>query len=144
MLFRSIKYYLSDFKKFYTYTIKDKERADIIAYSEYGDSTLDWVIYIINDINDPYYDWPMDNQNFISYLETKYNTNAYKLTSTLTGDTIHHYYYQGLDSDSQEDINSYNYTMTYETYMALGQPPGWTAVSIWDYENNLKIGRAHV
>ena len=75
--------YLSDYTKFYSYTVLEGERADVIAYNQYSDSSLDWVIYLANNIIDPYYDWVMSPSDFTAYLEDKYNTPAYKLTSTL-------------------------------------------------------------
>jgi Base plate wedge protein 53 len=129
--------YLNDYNKFYSYTIKGNERADAIAYQEYNDPTLDWVIYLTNKIVDPYKDWLMDDNSFKDYMETKYNTTASRLNSTLSSDTIAYYYYKGLNSDDQATINSYNYKMTPLTYSKLGNPPGWEPVSIWEYEYEL-------
>jgi hypothetical protein len=127
-----ISQYLNNYKTFYNYTIKDGERADIVAYKEYDDSSLDWIIYVINNVIDPYYDWYMTYDNFVSFLESKYNIAAYKLTGI-----PHHYYYAGLPSDSSDIIASYNYTMTPENYINLNRPAGWQSVSIWDYENKI-------
>jgi hypothetical protein len=132
-----IQKYLKDYTAFFAYTVKEGERADIIAYREYNDPKLDWVLYLINGIVDPYKDWVMDYNQFIKYLETKYNISADKLTSTTNPDTIAYYYYQGLPSDDAAIINSYNYTMTPATYTKLGSPAGWVAKSIFDYENEL-------
>lgn len=132
-----IQNYLNDYTKFFTYTVKDGERPDIIAFNEYNDSKLDWVIYLINGIIDPYKDWVMDYDQFKNYLESKYNMSADKLTSVSNPDTIAYYYYTGLNTDSQAVINSYNYTMTPNTYVKLGSPAGWTAKSIFDYENEI-------
>ena len=37
---------------YYDYTIQDGDRADIVAFNEYDDYTLDWLIYMVNDIID--------------------------------------------------------------------------------------------
>ena len=39
---------------YYDYLIKDSDRPDLIAYKYYDDETLDWLIYLVNDIIDPY------------------------------------------------------------------------------------------
>jgi hypothetical protein len=130
-----VQQYLKDYNNYYTYTIKDGERADIIAESFYGDPTLDWIIYLCNNIVDPYKDWIMTDKDFINYLESKYEMSAYKLASTNTNDTIAYYYYTGLPSDTQAEIDSYNYTLTPFTYDQLGSPSGWTAKSIWELES---------
>jgi hypothetical protein len=143
-----ISSYKRSYEKYYDYLIKEGERPDIIAYREYGDASLDWIIYLSNEILDPYKDWPMDYRNFINYLEDRYNVSADKLTSVVIPSSIAYYYYKGLPSDSQNKIDSYNYTMTQETYMMLNQPAGWIAKSIYDVENekneqkrNIKILR---
>lgn len=127
--------YLSDYSKFYTYTVLEGERADIVAYKQYGDSSLDWVIYLSNNIIDPYYDWPLSPDDLSAYLQDKYGVPAYTLTSVTNPSSIAYYYYKGLDTDTPEYIAGFNYTMTPESYAALGQPAGWVAKSIWDDEN---------
>jgi hypothetical protein len=139
-----IKKYTSSYSKFYDYVVKEGERADIIAYREYEDSSLDWVIYISNGIIDPYGGWVMDSKDFISYLEDKYNTKAEKLSSVIIPSSISHYYYKGLSSDSPETIASYNYKMSAETYQRLGYPAGWVAKSIYDYENEKNEAKRNV
>jgi len=59
---------------FYPYTIKRGERADQIAARVYEDPTLDWIIYLSNNITDPYYDWPLSQEQFNQYIITKYGT----------------------------------------------------------------------
>ena len=139
-----IREYNKVYSRFYTYSVKDGERPDMIAYKEYDDASLDWVIYLVNEIVDPYSDWVMDYNNFIIYLEDKYGVNAQKLKSVLIDSSIHHYYYKGLASDTQEIISSYNYTMNKETYDRLGSPTGWVAKSIFDYENELNESKRNI
>ena len=88
-----------------------------------------------NNMIDPYTSWPMDYNNFINYLEDKYNVSADKLTSVVIPSSIAYYYYQGLSSDTPETIAAYNYTMTPKTYQMLGYPAGWVPKSIYDVEN---------
>ena len=59
---------------FYPYTIQQGERADQIAARVYDDSTLDWIIYLSNNITDPYYDWPLSQEQFNQYILAKYGT----------------------------------------------------------------------
>lgn len=132
-----IREYASAYDKFYTYVVKDGERPDTIAYKEYNDSSLDWIIYIVNEIVDPYSGWVMNNANFISYLEDKYGVRAEKLNTVVIDSSIHSYYYKGIPSDTQEIISSYNYTMSKETYDRLGSPAGWVPKSIFTYETEV-------
>lgn len=61
---------------FYPYTIMEGERPDQIAQRYYDDPTYDWVIYLSNDITDPYHEWPMSQQMFDSYITAKYGSIA--------------------------------------------------------------------
>lgn len=61
---------------FYPYRIKDGERADTVAYNYYGNPNYFWVIFIVNDIVDPYYEWPMSSLTFDRYIIEKYGSLA--------------------------------------------------------------------
>lgn len=120
---------------FYPYIVKDYERPDEIAYNEYGQSTLDWVIYFSNSIVDPYYQWPMTDAQFKSYVEKKYNTYVTNLMSQIS-----HYKYTGLPSDTQDVIDRKSWNMSVATYNELTptERSGWTPKYVYDveYEQN--------
>ncbi len=59
---------------FHPLTIEDGERPDTVAYDYYGDSELYWIVFFSNNIVDPYYDWPMTQAEFRSYIVAKYGT----------------------------------------------------------------------
>jgi len=61
---------------YYDYAVKDGERADIIAEKYYGDSRLDWVIMMYNQVLDPYFEWPRSTQEFESYIRQRYGSIA--------------------------------------------------------------------
>lgn len=60
----------------YEYDVVDGERADIIAHKYYEDASLDWLIYLTNNIVDPQFDWPMDDMTFSRYIKSKYGSAA--------------------------------------------------------------------
>ena len=68
---------------FTKYSVKGDERPDQIAYDFYNDSGLDWVVLTTNNIVHVRDEWPMGNQDFLTYLNAKYT--AEELTN------IHHY-----------------------------------------------------
>ena len=70
---------------YYKYQVKDSDRPDIVAEKLYGDGTLDWIILLINDIVDPYYDWPLTQSNLEKFIAKKYGS-----VSTAQANT-HHY-----------------------------------------------------
>jgi len=57
---------------FTKYEIKGNDRPDNIAAEVYGDSTLDWVILITNNIINIQSEWPMSQTDFDAYLLDKY------------------------------------------------------------------------
>ena len=44
---------------FYDFTIKEDLRPDQVSYLYYDDPNLVWLIFLANNIVDPYYDWPL-------------------------------------------------------------------------------------
>jgi len=61
---------------YYPYTVQDNERPDQIANFYYGSPTYDWVIYLSNNIIDPYHDWPKSEDVFHDYIIKKYGSIA--------------------------------------------------------------------
>ena len=57
---------------FAKYDIKDGETPEEIAFREYGDPTLHWVILVFNDILDPRYDWPLSQRDLNKFVKDKY------------------------------------------------------------------------
>lgn len=68
---------------FTKYSVKGDERPDQIAYDFYNDSGLDWVVLTTNNIIHVRDEWPMGNQDFLTYLNDKYT--AEELAN------VHHY-----------------------------------------------------
>lgn len=56
------------------YTIKDGERADTIADLYYGDSYYDWVIYLVNGIQNPHHEWPKSENALHEYIAEQYGS----------------------------------------------------------------------
>lgn len=70
---------------YYNYSVKEGERADHIAFKYYDDASLDWVIYLINNIIDPEFEWPLDKKSFNNFITKKYGS------ITTATSQIHHY-----------------------------------------------------
>ncbi len=68
---------------FTKYSVRGDERPDQVADRIYNDSTLDWVVLTTNNIIHVRDEWPMGNQDFLTYLNDKYT--AEELAN------IHHY-----------------------------------------------------
>lgn len=61
---------------YYPYTVKEGERAEDIAQFYYGSVDYVWLVYMANNILDPYHEWPMDPQTFNAYLVEKYQEQS--------------------------------------------------------------------
>tara|TARA_B100001093_G_C26424913_1_gene841459 strand:+ start:14 stop:547 length:534 start_codon:yes stop_codon:yes gene_type:complete len=63
------------------YDVPSGERPEDTAFKHFGSSQYHWIILLSNNITDAFYDWPMSEQDFETFLKDKY-TNP---------DAIHHY-----------------------------------------------------
>ena len=59
---------------FYDYTVKEGDTPSSVAFRYYEDETLDWLILLVNDIIDPYYDWPLSYNTFIEFIKSLYGS----------------------------------------------------------------------
>ena len=75
---------------FDTYDIKSGETPELIADKLYNDPELHWVVLMMNDITDRYHQWPLNENQFIAYINDKYSnidaTHHYEISQT-SGDT---------------------------------------------------------
>ena len=61
---------------FYKYDIQDGDTPEIVADKYYGDSYRYWIVLYANQILDPQWNWPLNNQQFDAYLTKKYSSAA--------------------------------------------------------------------
>ena len=73
---------LDDIIAYFPYIIPEAERPDVTAFKQYGDVKYTW---LINNIQDPIFDWPLNTREFGAYVKNKYGT----LWSAKN--TVHHY-----------------------------------------------------
>lgn len=130
---------LSKSDSFYPYIIKDYERPDIVAYNEYDDETLDWVVFFSNNIVDPYYQWPLTQEQFIPYIEKKYNKTVYEVQGEIS-----HYKYTGITGETEEDIARKSWLMSPTTHQYIDDTSGWTPVYLYDYEYELNEAKRSI
>jgi hypothetical protein len=118
------------------YSVQDGERPDIVAKDYYDDPTLDWLVLLTNEIQDPYFEWPLSYEQFNSYLRQKYGSVEYALK------TNHHYEKIIQQQKTYKDFGDFKIipekTLVVDrtTYLSLVASER-KAVSIFEYENNL-------
>ena len=64
-----------------TYDVPSGERPEDTAFKHFGSASYHWVVLLTNNITDAYYDWPMSDQTFETFIRDKYSNP----------DGIHHY-----------------------------------------------------
>lgn len=86
---------------FLPYTVEEGLKPEDIAYYYYGSVEYTWLVYLANDIIDPYHQWPMSQEIFDKYLIDKYaeqsGKTGYEVISWLQDPDIEEnllYYYR--------------------------------------------------
>tara|TARA_E500000075_G_C6972699_1_gene311848 strand:- start:1025 stop:1561 length:537 start_codon:yes stop_codon:yes gene_type:complete len=68
------------------YDIQEGDKPEDVAFKAYGDARYFFVVCLVNNIVNRYYDWPLDEYNFQKFVEDKYeNPNAahhYEITQS--------------------------------------------------------------
>jgi len=133
---------------FEKYKIIGDDRPDNVADEVYGDSTLDWVILLANNIINIQTEWPMAQQTFNNYLLNKYKqgTESEEDTYNRIYNEVHHYETSevrnsqgvvivpaGLRVDSEYSVNFYDYFIDEQV------DSGNVAVSVTNYEYEEKL-----
>mgnify|MGYP000194557581 FL=1 len=61
---------------FYTYTVQSQDRPDTIAEKYYGRADYAWIILHFNNIMDPLFDFPLNDQALDDMVKKKYGSIA--------------------------------------------------------------------
>ena len=94
---------------FETYDVKEGETPEMIADKLYGDSTLHWVVLMVNNIVDRYHEWPMAGNQFLDYVNEKYSNPS----------ATHHYEIAQSSGDTSVKINIGTDNTDYPTATAI-------------------------
>jgi len=127
---------------FTKYSVKGDECPDQIAYDFYNDSGLDWVVLTTNNIIHVRDEWPMGNQDFLTYLNAKYT--AEQLTN------IHHYETKLIRDSSGTLIQSEGLTVpsdhsiTFLDNNVLRTESSITSFSFLEHETNLNDAKRNI
>ena len=70
---------------FYPYQIQDGDTPEIIADKYYENSERHWIVLLFNDIIDPQFDWPLNQNAIIEYIDKKYTANGAANTTVQSG-----------------------------------------------------------
>lgn len=68
---------LTQLNTYQSYNVPEGVRASELAFDYYGSTNYDWMLYISNNIVDPYYQWPLDTLSLDEYIINKYGSIEY-------------------------------------------------------------------
>jgi len=125
------------------YLLQDGDRPDTVAYQYYQDQTLDWLVLLVNEIHDPYFQWPRTYEQFNSYLRDKYGSVEYTMRTN-------HHYEQIIrldnvinDEGTQRIIKEKTLVVDYDTYVTLIDSQR-KSISIFEHEYNINENNKNI
>jgi|SRR5210317_2041558 hypothetical protein len=106
------------------YDVPSGETPEVTSFKHFGSSQYHWVILLTNNITDRYYDWPLSEQDFETYITDKYDNP----------DGIHHYEItQSSGLQTGDGPNDYSHKIEVNS-----TEPGAQSVSNREYEQRLQ------
>lgn len=134
--------FLNVFSAFEKYSIVGDERPDNVSEKIYKDPEYDWLILIVNNVQNARTDWPMSQSDLSSFLSEKY-------TDQELGQ-INHYETKEVRNSSGEIVlpgklivNS-NFTFKYADLGATTTYSSLVSVSNFEYENYLNEEKRNI
>ena len=132
---------LEDISNYYPYFVKEGERPDIISHAQYGTIGYAYLIMLINDIQDPNFDWPLSSQIFEKFIINKYGS----VTLAIAG--IKHYYQiiraEVARTEISERVPEVKFAVDETTYDALDSADRSTLTD-YDYEVELNDAKREI
>jgi len=99
---------------YYPYIVPEGMRPDVLSFQYYGDTIYTWAIYLMNNIIDPYWEWPLSYKDLREYLIDKYGSIETAKSQ------IHHYEYtaraRAEKTGTSDPVPAYKLEIDYQTY----------------------------
>lgn len=70
-------------KSFLDYRIPDGQRPEMLSHGVYDRSDFHWIPLLFNNIEDPYYDWPLSDNDLTNLIDITYSGMAFFLDVSL-------------------------------------------------------------
>ena len=119
--------------EFFYHTVKDGDTPDTLAYRFYGNSELNWIIIIMNNVVDPFYDWALDANKFAAMMSMRYGAGH-------EGD-VHHF----IDITTEKRLDEVAALDAIEYFIANGvYPINVSPVTNQEFELELNDARREV
>jgi hypothetical protein len=106
------------------YDLDIGDTPESVSYKVYGTVDYYWVILLMNDVKDRYYDWPLNLQDFEAYVKEKYDNPS----------AVHHY-----EIDQSSGTTDPNGPGDFDYKIEVNSDTsGAQAVSNYEYEQRLQ------
>lgn len=106
------------------YDLDIGDTPESVSYKVYGTVDYYWVILLMNDVKDRYYDWPLNLQDFEAYVKEKYDNPS----------AVHHY-----EIDQSSGTTNPNGPGNFDYKIEVNSDTsGAQAVSNYEYEQRLQ------
>lgn len=100
------------------FRIVEGERPDVVASKLYGDSTLYWTFFLVNENLQDYSDWPKSQPQFERFLDRKYSGKC-------------------LVASASTDIVSYNHSTEVSSKFELGEKVSQASSGAFGFVTNI-------
>ena len=127
---------------FTKYSVEGDERPDQVAFNFYNDSNYDWVVLTTNNIIHVRDEWPMSNNDFLTYVNAKYTTQELS--------NIHHYETKSIRDSRGRLIQPKGLTVpaghsiTFLDNGALRTESSLTSFTFFEHETNLNDEKRNI
>lgn len=124
---------------YFDYTVKENERPEDVANFYYESVNYTWLVYLSNDIIDPFTQWQKPQYDFNNFIRKKYANSAGNsdpitwAQNTLISNNIIHYR-NSSNNDLIVSPDTYIYAQTFNGDFVAGD---WEAVRVYDYEMDI-------
>lgn len=117
------------------WVIRDQDTMFSIAKTLYGSEYYFWVVLMLNDMIDPFFDWPLSDVDLAKFIQSKYGAGNEL--------AIHHY-------EADEDENLYSLepgtivSADYEHHIPSGTTRNIKVITNYDYEAKLNEAKRSI
>lgn len=101
---------------FASYSVKDEDTPEIIAHKLYGSSELHWVVVLVNDLINPFFDWPLSERKLVRQLDKKYpGSTFFWRPATISGNFLENKIVVNADSSASGLVTKVDVTLSFLT-----------------------------
>jgi hypothetical protein len=137
--FSPLEEILNNVSLYYDYVIRENETPEVVSYKFYDTMEYHWIILMFNRKFDPYYEWPMSNDQFSRYIDLKYGSEQ---TAKQTVKNYIHILQNKREYNGEilEERINYVDQSIYNTLDAFERRIEY----VWDYEERLNEARRNI